>query len=147
MTIRRSSNHCAVIVDEGHKVARQRWQAGIDTFRTARHRALPFDIVITESGDADVDGRQVVASLRAMSPDTPIILLTGCGTCRGPQRAAVCTSIVIRQAAAHSRNCGLHSPNSPGDAPTGSVEIVAVAAATRWRCSYTRRLTLARLAA
>ena len=38
---------------------------------------MPFDIVITDLAMPDVDGRQVVASLRAISAATPIILLTG----------------------------------------------------------------------
>ena len=66
------------LVDEGHKVSTARGgQAGIDTFRAARGTGLPFDIVITDLSMPDVDGRQVVASLRSASPDTPIILLTG----------------------------------------------------------------------
>jgi len=66
------------LIDEGHKVSTARGgQAGIDAFRAARGSGLPFDIVITDLSMPDVDGRQVVASLRALSPDTPIILLTG----------------------------------------------------------------------
>ena len=38
---------------------------------------MPYDIVITDLAMPDVDGRQVVANLRAISPGTPIILLTG----------------------------------------------------------------------
>jgi len=66
------------LTDEGHKVsAAKGGQVGIDTFRAARGTGLPFDIVITDLSMPDVDGRQVVASLRAISPRTPIILLTG----------------------------------------------------------------------
>lgn len=66
------------LTDEGHKVsAAKGGQAGIDAFRAARGTGLPFDIVITDLSMPDVDGRQVVASLRAISPGTPIILLTG----------------------------------------------------------------------
>lgn len=66
------------LVDEGHKVsAATGGQSGIDTFRAARKNGLPFDIVITDLSMPDVDGRQVVANLRSISPDTPIILLTG----------------------------------------------------------------------
>jgi DNA-binding response OmpR family regulator len=38
---------------------------------------MPFDIVITDLAMPDVDGRQVVGGLRALSPTTPIVLLTG----------------------------------------------------------------------
>jgi len=66
------------LTDEGHKVSAARGgQAGIDAFRAACGTGLPFDIVITDLSMPDVDGHQVVASLRAISPATPIILLTG----------------------------------------------------------------------
>jgi CheY-like chemotaxis protein len=66
------------LADEGHKVSTAGGgQVGIDTFRAARGAGLPFDIVITDLSMPDVDGHQVVASLRAISPATPIILLTG----------------------------------------------------------------------
>lgn len=68
----------SALADEGHKVtAANGGQAGIDTFRAAYGAGMPFDIVITDLAMPDVDGRQVVASLRAVAPDTPIVLLTG----------------------------------------------------------------------
>jgi signal transduction histidine kinase len=54
-------------------------QAGIDAFRSARQTSEPFDIVITDLGMPYVDGRQVVDSVRASTPYTPIIMLTGWG--------------------------------------------------------------------
>jgi len=54
-------------------------QAGIDAFRSARQTSEPFDVVITDLGMPYVDGRQVVESVRATTPDTPIIMLTGWG--------------------------------------------------------------------
>jgi signal transduction histidine kinase len=68
------------LIDEGHKVtAAGGGQAGIDAFRESQRAGMPFDVVITDLGMPYVDGRQVVASVRAMSPATPIILLTGWG--------------------------------------------------------------------
>jgi len=68
----------SALIDEGHKVsAANGGQSGIDAFRSARAAGMPFDIVITDLAMPDVDGRQVVASLRAVSSATPIILLTG----------------------------------------------------------------------
>jgi CheY-like chemotaxis protein len=68
----------SALIDEGHKVnAANGGQAGIEAFRSARSSGMPFDIVITDLAMPDVDGRQVVASLRAVSSATPIILLTG----------------------------------------------------------------------
>jgi signal transduction histidine kinase len=70
----------SALQDEGHKVTTSNGgQAGIDSFRDAQRGGKPFDIVITDLGMPYVDGRQVVASVRAMSPGTPIILLTGWG--------------------------------------------------------------------
>jgi signal transduction histidine kinase/CheY-like chemotaxis protein len=66
--------------DEGHKVTTANGgQTGIDAFREAQKSGKLFDIVITDLGMPYVDGRQVVASVRAMSSGTPIILLTGWG--------------------------------------------------------------------
>jgi signal transduction histidine kinase len=65
---------------EGHHVTTAGGgQAGIDAFRSARQTTEPFDIVITDLGMPYVDGRQVVDSIRASTPDTPIIMLTGWG--------------------------------------------------------------------
>ena len=70
----------SALLDEGHKVmAAGGGQAGIDAFREAQKAGKLFDIVITDLGMPYVDGRQVVASIRSMSPGTPIILLTGWG--------------------------------------------------------------------
>jgi DNA-binding response OmpR family regulator/anti-sigma regulatory factor (Ser/Thr protein kinase) len=65
---------------DGHEVtAAEGGQAGIDAFHRAQHAREPFDVVITDLGMPYVDGRQVVESVRAASPETPIILLTGWG--------------------------------------------------------------------
>ncbi|HEY4443251.1 MAG TPA: response regulator [Steroidobacteraceae bacterium] len=65
---------------DGHQVTTAGGgQAGIDAFRSARQTSEPFDIVITDLGMPYVDGRQVVESVRATTPDTPIIMLTGWG--------------------------------------------------------------------
>jgi signal transduction histidine kinase/ActR/RegA family two-component response regulator len=70
----------SALQDEGHKVTTSNGgQAGIDAFSQSQQNGKPFDIVITDLGMPYVDGRQVVASVRGMSPATPIILLTGWG--------------------------------------------------------------------
>jgi DNA-binding response OmpR family regulator len=70
----------SALQDEGHKVTTANGgQSGIDAFRQAQQAGKLFDILITDLGMPYVDGRQVVASVRAMSPATPIILLTGWG--------------------------------------------------------------------
>jgi CheY-like chemotaxis protein len=65
---------------DGHQVTTAGGgQAGIDAFHKARQTPEPFDVVITDLGMPYVDGRQVIASVRATTPHTPIILLTGWG--------------------------------------------------------------------
>jgi signal transduction histidine kinase len=65
--------------DGHHVTVASGGQAGIDAFRSARQTSEPFDIVITDLGMPYVDGHQVVDSVRATKPDTPIIMLTGWG--------------------------------------------------------------------
>jgi CheY-like chemotaxis protein/two-component sensor histidine kinase len=54
-------------------------ESGLETFRAARQRGEPFDVVITDLGMPRVDGRQVARTVKEEAPDTPVILLTGWG--------------------------------------------------------------------
>ncbi|HEY4263513.1 MAG TPA: response regulator, partial [Schlesneria sp.] len=54
-------------------------QEGIDAFRATCNRRDSFDVVFTDLGMPSVDGRQVSSSVKAASPSTPVILLTGWG--------------------------------------------------------------------
>ena len=54
-------------------------QEGIDTFRSMLQRPGAFDVVITDLGMPYVDGRKVASAVKAASPSTPVILLTGWG--------------------------------------------------------------------
>jgi len=72
--------------DEGHRVTLAGGgQEGIDLFRSAQQGSQPFDVVLTDLGMPYVDGRQVAAAVRAIAPDTPIILLTGWGQQMGAE--------------------------------------------------------------
>jgi CheY-like chemotaxis protein/anti-sigma regulatory factor (Ser/Thr protein kinase) len=66
-----SDGHLVIAADGG--------QAGLNAFETARQRSEPFAVVITDLGMPYVDGRKVAASIKASSPATPVILLTGWG--------------------------------------------------------------------
>jgi CheY-like chemotaxis protein len=55
-------------------------QAGLDVFQRAKSLGQPFDVVITDLGMPGVNGRQVAERIKADSPATPIIMLTGWGT-------------------------------------------------------------------
>ena len=40
----------------------------------------PYDVVVTDLGMPDINGHQVARSIKAESPHTPIIMMTGGGT-------------------------------------------------------------------
>jgi DNA-binding response OmpR family regulator/anti-sigma regulatory factor (Ser/Thr protein kinase) len=70
----------STLQEEGHEVtAAAGGQEGLDAFHSALSSHAPFDVVITDLGMPYVDGRQVIAGVRASAPHTPIILLTGWG--------------------------------------------------------------------
>jgi PAS domain S-box-containing protein len=54
-------------------------QRGIDAFRAAQARSEPFDVVITDLGMPYVDGNAVAHAIKALRPETPVVLLTGWG--------------------------------------------------------------------
>jgi len=54
-------------------------QAGIDTFTASVKAGKPFALVITDLGMPHVDGRRVAGAVKAASPMTPVIMLTGWG--------------------------------------------------------------------
>lgn len=67
-----------ILMGEGNRVTiAAGGQEGIDMFIAARERREPFDAVITDLGMPYIDGRRVAAAVKAASPDTPVILLTG----------------------------------------------------------------------
>ncbi len=67
-----SGGHSVEVADGG--------QAGLETFRAARRRGEPFDVVITDLGMPYLDGNQLAKTLKRESARTPIIMLTGWGT-------------------------------------------------------------------
>jgi len=65
---------------DGHLVtATDGGQAGLDAFKSAQEGGDPFELVLTDLGMPYVDGRKVAATVKAASPTTPIVLLTGWG--------------------------------------------------------------------
>ncbi len=63
-----------------HRHSDQRRPGGINAFTSACERNEPFDLVITDLGMPHIDGRKVAAAVKSLSPDTPVILLTGWGS-------------------------------------------------------------------
>jgi PAS domain S-box-containing protein len=69
-----------ILEADGHVVVTANGgQAGIDVFQAALKRSEPFTAVITDLGMPHVDGRTVAGAIKAASPTTPVILLTGWG--------------------------------------------------------------------
>jgi len=65
---------------DGHVVlAANGGQEGIDAFIKARKESNRVDLVFTDLGMPYVDGRKVAASIKAESPATPVVMLTGWG--------------------------------------------------------------------
>jgi CheY-like chemotaxis protein len=54
-------------------------EAGLALFADANVRGQPFEVVITDLGMPGMDGKQVAEKVKAASPNTPVILLTGWG--------------------------------------------------------------------
>lgn len=63
--------HKVTTVDGGH--------GGLELFNQARDAGEPFEVVITDLGMPDMDGRQVATAIKQASPATPVIMLTGWG--------------------------------------------------------------------
>jgi CheY-like chemotaxis protein len=71
---------CDTLETDGHKIfAANGGQAGIDAFNTALGTSEGFDIVITDLGMPNVDGRKVASAIKKACAATPVIMLTGWG--------------------------------------------------------------------
>ena len=69
-----------VLVHDGHQVQTANGgRAGIEVFLDSQKAGKVFPVVITDLGMPHVDGRAVVAAIKAAAPATAIILLTGWG--------------------------------------------------------------------
>ena len=65
---------------DGHEVVpASGGQEGIDAFLAAHKNGRPFSLVITDLGMPYIDGRKVSGAVKAASPSTPVIMLTGWG--------------------------------------------------------------------
>jgi len=68
------------LLDDGHDlVLTSGGQAGITAFLASLGTSAPFDVVITDLGMPQVDGRRVAQAVKAASPATPVLMLTGWG--------------------------------------------------------------------
>ena len=70
-------------------------QAGLDLFLQAKKEGRPFDAVITDLGMPGMNGRQLAEQIKANSPNTPIILLTGWGTMLDDREMAIKADAIL----------------------------------------------------
>jgi DNA-binding NtrC family response regulator len=56
---------------------------GLEMFRAATRENEPYELVITDLGMPDIDGQRVARAIKAESPQTPVIMMTGWGTFMG----------------------------------------------------------------
>ena len=69
-----------ILRGEGHTVdTALGGEDGVEAVRRAAQAGRRFDAVITDLGMPHVDGRQVAREVKALSPDTPVVMLTGWG--------------------------------------------------------------------
>ena len=61
---------------------------GLELFRTATLENHPYEVVITDLGMPDIDGQCVARTIKAESPKTPVIMMTGWGTIMDDEKEA-----------------------------------------------------------
>ena len=71
--------HCLTTLDHQVTTASGGKQ-GVEMFRAAVLQKQPYQMVITDLGMPDIDGHQVAKTIKAESPRTPIVMMTGWGT-------------------------------------------------------------------
>jgi signal transduction histidine kinase/ActR/RegA family two-component response regulator len=69
--ILRSQKHKVIVADSG--------RSGLAQFEFANKAGDPFDLVITDLGMPELDGRELAQRIKEISPKTPVIMLTGWG--------------------------------------------------------------------
>jgi signal transduction histidine kinase/ActR/RegA family two-component response regulator len=73
------SMHMVLELDGHTAVRASSGKEGVDAFRLAQDHNQEFAAVITDLGMPNMNGNQVAGAIKAMSPSTPVILLTGWG--------------------------------------------------------------------
>lgn len=80
---------CSVLALDNHAiVGKTGAKEALEAFEEALTNGLPFDVVITDLGMPYMDGNQVAQAIKSLSPDTPVIMLTGWGQRLGDEQNA-----------------------------------------------------------
>ena len=93
--VRELLNDC--LTHLGHRVmVASGGKEGLEMFRAARLKNQPYEVVVTDWGMPDIDGRDVARTIKAECPSTPIIMLTGwSATVRGDAAIASTVDAVV----------------------------------------------------
>jgi len=83
--IRQFLNDCLTHFNHRVRVA-SGGKHGLELFRTATLESQPYEVVITDLGMPDMDGQRVARTIKAESPNTRVIMMTGWGTFMGDDR-------------------------------------------------------------
>ncbi|HVU07437.1 MAG TPA: ATP-binding protein [Verrucomicrobiae bacterium] len=71
--------HCLATFNH-HVETASSGKQGVEMFRQAARDNQPFEIVVTDLGMSDIDGRQVARTIKKEFNGTPVIMMTGWGT-------------------------------------------------------------------
>jgi CheY-like chemotaxis protein len=95
--VRKLLNDC--LTHLGHRVmVASGGKEGLEMFRTALLKNQPYEVVVTDMRMPDIDGRIVARTIKAESPSTPVIILTGWGaTVRGDAAIASTVDAVVNK--------------------------------------------------
>ena len=80
--------HQPVVVEDGEE--------GIAAFKQALEIGIPFDLVITDLGMPKVSGAEVSQQVKELSPNTPVLVITGWGAEQRPVHADYALSKPVR---------------------------------------------------
>jgi CheY-like chemotaxis protein len=78
-------------------------EEGLDMFQFAQLQGNPFNVVITDLGMPRIDGLTVARKIKAISPDTPVILLSGWGFRIKSEEVREAVDLVLTKPATHQQ--------------------------------------------
>ena len=78
-------------------------EEGLEMFQLAQIQGSPFNVVITDLGMPRMDGLTVARKIKAISPDTPVILLSGWGFRIRSEEVKEAIDLVLTKPATHQQ--------------------------------------------
>lgn len=112
----------------GHRVTTaSSGKQGVDMFCAALQTGQAYESVITDLGMPGMDGHQVARSIKAASPDTPVVMLTGWGAAmkEDGEKASEVNAVVSKPARVSELHTLLLKLTAPRQAPVLSPEFLS----------------------